>query len=279
MASPASADARVQSSAALEDSVVSSTQSTAFDDQQSSGSFDRNDHSSSSVSAKSITSRSALSPREEGQKDISFETTGETANMSAACNYEEISHSPKSNLPPWLRTQSVIASIASIEPAVVNVPDQSILNELHSSSGISSAAMTPTLIPHQRARHEHMFASPHPQAEDSSNISVALARRTSLNPVVAAAAQRLPDPPVHLFLPMTTQGQHSETISEPLVPVSQSTPLFTQVDPSPDVGSAAQTALRTTFPLGGGVLSGTFSPATFQHFGSQGLCSCILFHD
>ena len=268
LASPVSADTRAQSSVAVEDAAVLSTQSTAFDDQQSSSSFDRNEPSSSSASVKSITSRS-VPLGEEGQKDVSSETTEDTAKMSAVPEYEAPSQSSKSNLPPWLRTQPLAASISSTEPAVVNVPDQSIHNESNSSSETSTDATTPTLIPHQRPRHEHMFASPHPQAEDTSNISVASARRSNLNPVTSTAAQRLSAPTDHLFLPVTSQSQLTVTSSESSAPVNQP-PSFTLVDPNLAAGSAAHPAQRPTFTHGGGIPSGAISPATFQHFGSQG---------
>lgn len=267
MASPASADTLVHSNIAVEDSAVFSKQSTAFNDQQSSDSFDRKETSSSSVSGKVVASRSLPPLDEESQEDVALETIEDTVKISTVYDYEAPSQSAKSNLPPWLRTQAVIANAAPIGAAVVNVPNQLIPNQVHDSSETSTTVATPPRIPQQRARHEHMFASPHPQVEDLDSASVASVRRLNANPIVVATVQGISDPTSHLFLPVMTQSQLPVTIGGPLAPISQPTSSLSRVESSPVQSSAVQ---RPVLTHGSGTLSGTVPTEIFQHFGSEG---------
>lgn len=176
----------------------------------------------------------------------------------------------KSNLPPWLRTQSQNGPTSQSASVTVNapVPFTQKLGPVMVSE--MSTSTYPTISVAQRTKQEQPVPPIQLSHEDSANSSAPASgpnRGPSTNLSTLAAPGQMPNAPSnHMFLPAMAQGSNLPIMTGgPLVPNSQPNSSFVRTSSGPMLSSAAQ----RLFPPGTGLLGGNLAQ-DYQIFNNQG---------
>lgn len=175
------------------------------------------------------------------------------------------SHNAKSNLPPWLRTQSTNGPTSQSASVAINALAPSIQKQGQETSTYPSLSST------QRARQEQSLPATHISYDESASSSAPAsgqARGPSTNLTTLAAPGPIPNATSsHLFLPAMAQCSTLPIMTGgPLVPNSQPNSSFVLTSSGPMLSSAAQ----RLFPPGTGLLGGNMAQ-DFQMFNNQGI--------
>lgn len=180
------------------------------------------------------------------------------------------SQSTKSNLPPWLRTQSPngpTSQSASV-PTNASVP----LNQKPGSVMMSetSTSTYPTISVAQRTKQEQPVLPTQLSQEESINSPASASgptRGSSTNLSTLAASSQMPNAPGHMYLPAMAQCSTLPIMTGgPLIPNSQPNSSFVRTSTGPMLSSAAQ----RLFPPGTGLLGGNLAQ-DFQIYSNPGI--------
>jgi hypothetical protein len=181
------------------------------------------------------------------------------------------SHNAKSNLPPWLRTQSQngptsqSSSVANKAPVpMTQKPGQVMVSEMSTST-------YPTVSVAQRTKQDQPVPSTQLSHEESANFSApasGLTRGPSSNLSTLAGPGQMPNASSgHMFLPAMAQCSSLPIMTGgPLIPNSQPNSSFVRTNSGPMRSSAAQ----RLFPPGAGLLGGNLAQ-DFQIFNNPGI--------
>lgn len=180
------------------------------------------------------------------------------------------SHSSKSNLPPWLRTQSPNGPTSHSASVTTNAsvpltqkPGTVMVSEISTST-------YPTISVAQRTKQEQPVLLSQLSHEESANSSASASgptRGSSTNLSTLAASGQMPNAPSHMYLPVMAQCSTLPIMTGgPLIPNSQPNSSFVRTSTGPMLSSAAQ----RLFPPGTGLLGGNLAQ-DFQMYNNQGI--------
>jgi hypothetical protein len=178
------------------------------------------------------------------------------------------SQNAKSNLPPWLRTQSQNGPTSQSASVPVNAPVP--LTQKPGPVMVSemSTSTYPTISVAQRTKQDQPVPSTQLSHDESANFSASgLTRGPSSNLSTLAGPGQMPNASSgHMFLPAMAQCSTLPIMTGgPLVPNSQPNSSFVRTNSGPMLSSAAQ----RLFPPGAGLLGGNMAQ-DFQIFNNPG---------